>query len=329
MIDTHYDLLSIAYISHLKNDYSYLEQISQYFNEENVTGVIANLYFMSEKEMIEELHPNYYNKDVSVCRMFKIAKEILDTYLPNVDILYSIEGADYIRGCKELQELYQEGLDALILCWNTKSKYASGNRSLEGLTEEGKILLNCAIDLGLGIDLSHANKPTFYDMVEVIKTAQKEGKDVCAYASHSNSQTLCSRDRNLDDDQLEKIKEINGLVGVFSNKNFIVDELEREGMTSKKPYQKYLEHIDHIGNIIDFSNVMCATDDMDFCKEADPEYGEVAIYNYSSIARTLMSQLKEKYGGTIACNIIYKNANKLFNNIRKQRKKTERKDVSL
>ena len=69
MIDIHYDLLSIAYIA-------YLEEIAKYFNDKNVIGVIANLYFMSPEEMSDELHPNYYRESVSVLEMFKIAKKV-------------------------------------------------------------------------------------------------------------------------------------------------------------------------------------------------------------------------------------------------------------
>ena len=75
MFDTHYDLLTIAYMAYTTGNYSYLEQISKYFHDNNVTGVIANLYFMSLEEMKEELGEKYYQEDVSVLEMFKIAKK--------------------------------------------------------------------------------------------------------------------------------------------------------------------------------------------------------------------------------------------------------------
>ena len=71
MFDMHYDLLSVAYVCYLKNDYSYLEQWCKFYNDDNVKGVIANLYFMSKDEMKEELHPDYYRDDVPVVSMFQ------------------------------------------------------------------------------------------------------------------------------------------------------------------------------------------------------------------------------------------------------------------
>lgn len=322
MIDTHYDLLSIAYVAYLKNDYSYIEKISKYFNDKNVLGLIANLYFMSLDEMREELHPDYYKDDVSVLEMFKISKKIVEKYFPNIDILYSIEGADYISGPDELEQLYNEGLDSLIMCWNTKSKYASGLRSDIGLTELGRKLLYKQIDLGLGVDLSHANKECFYDMISIIKKEKEKGKDICVYASHSNSKILCNRQRNLDDEQLKAIRGVGGLVGVFALKSFIVDEEEKDIASCE---EKYLEHIDYIGSIIGFDNVMTATDDMDFCKDVDPVYGENSIYKYKDIANNLKNQLNRKYSYEISCNIMYNNAKeKIINKIRSKRNNMKR-----
>ena len=321
MIDTHYDLLSIAYVAYLKNDYSYLEKISKYFHEKNVRGVIANLYFMSEEEMIEELHPKYYQKDISVLEMFQIARKVLDTYLPETYILYSIEGADFIKNTEELEKLYEAGLNSLIIAWNTRNKYASGNRSDQGLTGEGRKLLEKAISLGMGIDLSHANRNTFNDMVEFIRKKQEQGIDVCCYASHSNSRTLCNRERNLDDEQLRKIASIKGLVGVFSNRNFVVNEEVKDIVSDTEKKDAYLQHIDYIASIIGKDNIMVATDDMDFCKDADSEYGLTAIYDYSTIANTLSNQLFRKYGEEATYQIMYANAKeKVFEKIRNKRK---------
>lgn len=320
MFDTHYDLLTIAYNSYIKDDYSYLDKISKYFNDNNVRGAIANLYFMSREEMANELHPNYYSDSVSVLDMFIKAKEILDSYLPNTELLYSIEGADYISGEEELEKLYDAGLDSLILCWNTESKYASGNRSKKGLTEDGKKLLQKAIDLGIGIDLSHANENSFNDMIDLIKENQNEGRDVNVYASHSNVRVLCSRDRNLWDYQLEKIKDVDGLVGVFSNKSFVVDNSMDEDSVNAR--NLYMFHINYVRNIVGDDNVVVATDDMGFCADYDPSYGTRKIYDYETIGSSLSKDLVDTFGVDSAYKIIYGNAkDRIFNSLKNRREK--------
>ena len=110
MVDTHYDLLTICYTCYLKNDYSKIEEIARKINNnKNIKCIFANLYFMSIEEMKEELHPNYYNNNVSVLEMFKISKSILEYYLPNIEFIYSIEGLDYVN-IKDLFSLFQTGI---------------------------------------------------------------------------------------------------------------------------------------------------------------------------------------------------------------------------
>lgn len=327
MIDTHYDLLSIAYVAYLKNDYSYLEYISKYFHSNNVCGVIANLYFMSKEEMAKELHSSYYQEDVSVLDMFVKAKEVLDTYLPDIDILYSIEGADFIKDCRELERLSEAGLDCLLIAWNTKSKYASGNRSDQGLTVDGKALLRKAIDLGIGIDLSHANETSFNDIIDIIKQEKKLGKDIVVYASHSNSRSLCPVRRNLMDYQLEKIKEVNGQVGLLANRNFVVFGPEKELVSQKQKEDRFLEHVKHVASIVGKDNVMIATDDMNFCSDADSEYGEVAIFDYDKVASCVALTLSKEYDYSDISMIMYNTAsNKIFNKIRNNKRRGVKND---
>lgn len=323
MFDAHYDLLSIAYVCYLKNDYSYLEERIKSYRNDNVQGVIANLYFMSEEEMKEELHPKYYQKEVSVVEMFRISTEIIKSYLPNTDLIFSIEGCDFLE-TSDLDELYSLGLRNILPVWNNKNKYASGNRSNQGLTEEGKCLLEKAIELGISIDLSHANKKSFDDITSYLMEKKAAGEDFFVMASHSNARSICTRERNLEDDQLLAIKELNGLVGVFSNRNFIVPETLKEKVNQQEKEQYYLEHINHIVDLIGIDHVVLATDDMDFCKEADAEYGEVQIYSYDNIAKNVQSTLEQRYSIEDTYQIMYGNMKQRYDMINNKVRKGDK-----
>ena len=306
MVDIHYDLLSICYVCYLKNDYSKIEEIVKKIksNQEDIKCIFTNLYFMSKEEMKQELHENYYNPNISVLDMFKISKQILESYLPNIDFIYSIEGCDYID-IKELQLLYNEGLRSITLVWNTENRYGSGNRTNKGITKDGINFINKAIELGIGIDLSHANLNTFYGMIEVIKENQNLGKEVICYASHSNSKRLCDKERNLADEQLRLIKEVNGLVGIFSNRNFITHNYN---LSKEKQKIEYLKHIIYISEIIGIGNVVLATDDMSFCGNIDPEYYETSIFDYSNIVKEKREMLLKCFSLEDSNRILYGNA---------------------
>ncbi len=310
MFDMHFDLLTVAYKAYLEKDFTFLEEWCKNYTDGNVRGLIANLYFMSKEEMRTEIHPKYYQDEVSVVEMFKIAKQIVETYLPNTKIIWSIEGCDYLD-INDLEELYNEGLRNILPVWNEKNKYASGNRSDDGLTEEGKRLLDKLMELGISIDISHANEKSFYDIIEYVK---QQDQLPLVIASHSNAKTLCDRRRNLTDKQLYALKDIDGLVGIFSNRNFIVKPERKDIATKKEQRKEYLNHIKHVVDIMGIDNVVLATDDMTFASAADPEYKEVPIYNYSTLAYNLTDDLRKYYTAEEIKKLLYKTAEDRYYN---------------
>lgn len=320
MVDTHYDLLTICYTCYLKNDYKKIKDIADKIssNKDKIKCIFANLYFMSIEKMKEELGEDYYSDKVSVIDMFKISKEILNKFLPDIDFIYSIEGCDYIS-IDDLEKLKEEGLNSIILVWNNENKYGSGNDTDKGLTKEGIEFLNKAIDLNIGIDLSHANLKTFFGIIEIIKSRQKYGSDVICYASHSNSRLLCDRERNLTDKELKALKEVNGLVGVFSNRNFVT--LNRK-MGRKKIENEYLKHIIYISTIIGIDNVMLSTDDMSFYSDIDSEYLKIPIFDYSEISQKVRNLLLKYFSLEDTDKIMYENAyEKIINKLLIEKKK--------
>lgn len=321
MVDTHYDLLSIAYVCYLKGDYSKIINIAKEIKESGVKSVFANLYFMSREEMENELDPNYYREGASVIEMFKTSKQILEHYLSDIDFIYSIEGCDYVN-ISDLEELYDLGLRSVILVWNTENRYGSGNRTDHGLTEKGKEFLKTAIDLGIGIDLSHANENTFFDMINLIKEEQNNGKDVICFASHSNAKALCGRNRNLTDKQLEAMKDVGGLVGVFSNKNFVSD---KKSLSKRELEIEYLKQIIYILNVIGKDKVMLSTDDMRFCGDIDAEYLDLPIYEYKSLESDIRNTLKLYFNNDDIENIMYNNVKeKIIDKLKERRNKYDR-----
>lgn len=319
MFDMHYDLLTLAYVCYVKQDFTYLKNWCSAYREDNVKGVFANLYFMSKEEMIEELDPNYVQETVPIIDMFKISKEIIETVLPNTKILYSIEGCDYLE-VEELEALYEAGLHSILPVWNEENKYASGNRSKKGLTEAGKKLLDQAITLGIGIDLSHANENSFFDIINYIKTHSNK-EEVVVYASHSNARDLCTRTRNLTVDEIKALQEVGGTVGVFANRNFVVEEKDQ---ATPQQQTKYLAHINYMVKRMGIDHVALATDDMDFCKEADPEYGHLAIFPYQNISSEIHTLLETTYSEEECQKLLYTNAENIYNKLINKKLKRRR-----
>lgn len=305
MIDMHYDLLSILYYCYLRNDFSYVSALQKYFNEENVKGLIANLYFMSEAEMAQEM----MGKKIDVVEMFKISTKLFKKYFPNIDVVFSIEGCDYTKNTKELKKLKDLGLGSILLVWNNKNKYGSGAKATGGLTDEGKNFIYEAIKLDLAIDLSHMNKETFIDTVDVLKDALKNGLNPKVIVSHSLIADLYSHPRNITENQISSLKEFNPIMGLVSYSYFLTNKDEDIDILK----EKYLSHIKKAVEILGIDNIGVSTDDMCYDEVLFGNPVKKIIFPYENLKEELTNLLKTKFSKEEIEKILYNNIkNKLF-----------------
>ena len=306
MIDLHYDLLSILYYCYKKNDFRYIKKLQEYYKENNVRGVVANLYFMNEEEMKEEMKELF--EPIDVVERFRISTTLFRKYFPNLDAVYSIEGCDFIQGPEELEKLYQLGLRNILLVWNNKNRYGSGNCSSDGLTKEGRVLLRKAIDLGISIDLSHMNPKTFSDTVLFLKEEKQKGRDVTVIVSHSNCYDLYPHVRNLSDEQLLSIKEFSPVVGIVSYGPFVSSSENREDLM-----RKYVEHLVHVRDLLGIDSVGVSTDDMKFGPALFGDEDDIQVFDYSQVGKQIKELLKDTFTQEEINKVLYENSyNKLF-----------------
>ena len=74
------------------------------------------------------------------------------------------------------------------------------------------------------------------------------------FASHSNLKSIYNVKRNLLDDQIIKIKELNGIIGIVEYKDFV---------TKNNNYEDYyLKHINYLKELLGgVDNIAVSTDD--------------------------------------------------------------------
>lgn len=162
---------------------------------------------------------------------------------------------------------------------------------------------------------------TFNDIIELTKLAQNLNLRPIIYASHSNVYNLCDRNRNLTDDQLLKIKELDGIVGLFSHRNFIYKDSLKNGIDNQLVIDRYLEHINYLKDLFgDIANIAVSTDDMSFCGEYDLDYYKCPIFNYATIKNDLSKCLKKCYNDNEIDQILEGNAKRLFRKLRNNTK---------
>jgi len=155
-----------------------------------------------------------------------------------------IEGADGLDTDFETFEvLYAAGLRSIGPVWSRPTAYGAGvplkfpgtPDTGPGLTEAGRQLVRECNARHMLIDLSHITEKGFWDVAEI--------SDAPLVASHSNVHAITPSPRNLTDQQLDCIREHDGLVGL----NFATCFLRPDGrMDADTPVEVMVRHIDHL-----------------------------------------------------------------------------------
>lgn len=295
MFDCHYDLLTYIYMR--KNDVSEIkEYCKEVFTKDNISGGIFNLFYMSIKEMEEEI--NIPKEDINIVENLKVVNKLIkeEDILPKgIKSIIGIEGLDYLEKIEDIDTLYDLGLRSTNIVWSNDNKFGGGVRGDKrlGLTDLGEKLVRKLVQKGIAIDLSHANTRTFETIISLCKRLKDDGLDPIVFASHSNCMALCDVARNLTDEQILEIKELDGIIGLVAYKPFVSIG---EPLENKEYYEeKYVEHITHLQKLtgsIDY--IAASTDDMRNYNRKLKYYNSTSIYEHKEVGKRLKELLRVK-----------------------------------
>ncbi len=165
----------------------------------------------------------------------------------------AIEGGHAIQDDLEiLAEFAGRGVRTMTLTWNNSNEWADGcgdEGPHGGLAARGREVVAAMEEAGMVLDISHAARTTFDDVVAVARTP--------LLASHSCAMALREHPRNLDDDQLRAVAASGGVACVNFYPRFLV-----EGETAT--LDDVLDHLerflqaageDHVGLGTDYDGI--------------------------------------------------------------------------
>ena len=168
------------------------------------------------------------------------------------------EGAENVGPDPEVRAAhYEKGLLSLGLVWSRPNAYAHGvpfrfpssPDTGPGLTSAGRELARECARLGVMLDLSHLNERGFWDVAGMTETP--------LVATHSNAHALCPASRNLTDEQLDAIRDSDGMVGV----NFAIGFLRKDGAeVEDTPVETVVRHVDYLADRIGVERVGFGSD---------------------------------------------------------------------
>ncbi len=230
--------------------------------------------------------------------------DLIDTFnknavlLPeNVKTILSIEGGEGIYSLSALRNYYRLGVRIAALTWNYSNHIASGaleKDETKGLTEFGIKVVREMNRLGILLDVSHLNRKSFYDAVQITRQP--------IIATHSCSDAVCAHLRNITDAQFEIIRHSDGCVGINFYPYFLTDKTD----CSIDDIIKHIEHFmelggeDNIGIGADFDGIDCLPDGISGVQDIYKLFDRLSQLGYTDeqmekISHKNFERILEKY----------------------------------
>lgn len=163
-----------------------------------------------------------------------------------IGLFLSLEGAEPIEQSSDLDLYYDQGVRFVGLTWNRANRYSGGCATPEiGLSDSGRELLDRMSQKNMILDLSHLS-----DVATDQALAYYRGTVI---ASHSNARSYADHVRNMTDDQLIKLANRGGVVGLNAMSKFVSqNHATKEDMRRQLDYMINLCGEDHVAFGFDF-----------------------------------------------------------------------------
>ena len=153
-----------------------------------------------------------------------------------------------------VRKYWERGARYVSLAHNGHSQFSDSNTGEfdgtalhDGLSGLGKEVVGLLNYYGVMIDISHPSKKAIKEMIELSKAP--------VIASHSSARALRDHPRNLDDEQLELIKNNGGVIQTTALGSFLTDRKDPPPNMSD-----FMDHIDYMVQKIGIDHVGISSD---------------------------------------------------------------------
>jgi membrane dipeptidase len=181
---------------------------------------------------------------------------------PTLGSILLMEGADPILDPTDIQHWWDQGLRALSLAHYGPGTYAYGTPTthpiepITGLTPRGRQFLTSLNKTKIMLDLTHSSDPAFFEAYDLFTGP--------VFASHSNCRALVPGPRQLSNEQIKKIVERDGVIGIAMENSMLLPQWRpadnpRDAVT----LQTVSHHIDHLCQLAGNSSHAVIGSDLD------------------------------------------------------------------
>ena len=189
----------------------------------------------------------------AICKNFREVQEARSA--DKIAVLITMEGVEPLgTDLNQLRVFYELGVRSIgVTHARTNAAghggiFAASGSPHEGLTTFGReVVRECEV-LGIIIDLAHINPAGFEEILSITSKPP--------IVSHTNVRRYYDIERNVSDGQIRMIGERHGVIGVNS---LLVSPTEEESTLDR-----YIDHIEHIENLIGIDGVGIGFDFFEF-----------------------------------------------------------------
>jgi membrane dipeptidase len=196
----------------------------------------------------------------AICKSYE---NILDARKARkIALLITMEGVEPFDTNRELlRSFYELGVRAIGLTHARRNAagagglFAPNGSSRDGLTAFGRDVVRQCEALGVIVDLAHISPAGFEDILAITTKPP--------IVSHTNARKYYDIERNISDEQIKMIGERRGVIGV----NAVLVSPRKEEST----LDRYIDHIEHIKNLIGIDGVAIGFDFFEFIYRQWPD----------------------------------------------------------
>ena len=270
VIDMHFDLPMDLYEKRAQPNVLATEFLPEF--EAGGMGLIGAAIYIEDKylpergtrvalDQISRLYTEAkQSKRCVVCRTHEEIERALDS--KQIGFVITMEGIEPLGDDLDLlRAFYEAGVREIGLTHARTNAaghggiFAATGSSPEGLTPFGRDLVRECEKLGLIVDLAHINPAGFKEIVDLTTKPP--------IVSHTNSRKFYNVERNISDEQIKMIGERRGVIGI----NSVLVSPRQEDAT----LDRYLDHIEHVANLIGIDCVGIGFDFFEFIYRQWPE----------------------------------------------------------
>jgi len=277
IIDLHFDLPMDLYEKRDRKNLLESEFLPE-FDKGNI-GVLAVAVYIEDRylpetclrvalDQIARLYAEIQTcKRLAICKSFREIQKARET--GRIALLITMEGVEpFGTDLDLLRVFYELGVRSIGLTHARSNSaghggaFAATGSPPQGLTSFGRDVVHECESLGVIIDLAHINPAGFDEILSITKKPP--------IVSHANVRCYYDIERNISDEQIKMIGERRGVIGVNS---VLVSPRGDESTMDR-----YIDHIEHIANLIGTDGVGIGFDFFEFiyCQWPESRQKELA-----------------------------------------------------